>query len=243
MELQNGMKFLFIGNSATYVHEIPQTLQRLAKACGFVFEVAQITPGGCELAMHADPSTELGKRVFAEIAKGYDVVFLQENGSCMSSDEKREACFDAARRLIAAIRKSGARPVLYVRPPCRKSYYGYETLEQCERFDEIFGAIAQENGGVECVYVNRAFAYAKRHLDYDLWGEDRAHTGPLGAYLIVCTFFATLFGVSATRLVSDTVDASAARALAEVADKVVLDNLPATQEACKMSNKSTMEYT
>ena len=34
MEFQNGMKFLFVGNSATYVHEIPQTLQQLAKACG-----------------------------------------------------------------------------------------------------------------------------------------------------------------------------------------------------------------
>jgi hypothetical protein len=104
MEFKNGMKFLFIGNSATYVHEIPQTFQRLAKKCGFSFEVEQITPSGCELAKHADTSTELGKRVFAEIAKGYDAVFLQENGSCMSSDEKRAACFDASRRLISAVR-------------------------------------------------------------------------------------------------------------------------------------------
>lgn len=217
------MKFLFIGNSATYVNDIPQTLQRLAKKCGFEFEVAQITPGGCELAMHADTSTELGQRVFAEIAKGYDAVFLQENGSCMSSEEKRAACFDASRRLIAAIRESGAEPIIYVRPPCFKDYYGYPTLVQCEKFDEIFGTVAEENGGVKCVYVNRAFAYAKKNLDYDLWGDDRAHTNLLGAYLIVCTFFATLFGVSATRLVSDTIDAADARVLGEIADKVVFE--------------------
>lgn len=217
------MKFLFIGNSATYVNEVPQTLQRLAGKCGFEFEVAQITPGGCELAKHADTSTELGQRVFSEIAKGYDIVFLQENGSCMSSDEKRAACFDASRRLIAAIRESGAEPYIYVRPPCLKDYYGYTTLEQCKNFDEIFGTIAKENGNVKCVYVNRAFAYAKKNLNYDLWGEDRAHTSLLGAYLIICTFFATLFGVSATKLESDTIDAVDARALAEVADKVVFD--------------------
>lgn len=217
------MKFLFIGNSATYVHQIPQTLQRLAKECGFSFEVEQITPGGCELAKHADASSEHGKRVFAEIAKGYDVVFLQENGSCLSSDEKRAACFDASRRLITAIRESGAEPYLYVRPPCRREYYGYQTLEQCELFDEIFGAIAEENGGVKCIYVNRAFACAKKNLSYDLWGDDRAHTSPYGAYLIVCTFFATLFGTSATRLVSDTIDAPDARLLAEVADKVAFE--------------------
>ena len=48
-------------------------------------------------------------------------------------------------------------------------------------------------------------------------------TNLFGAYLIVCTFFATLFGISATQLVSDTIDASAAHALAEVADKVVFE--------------------
>ena len=223
MEFKNGMKFLFIGNSATHVNNIPQTLQRYAAKCGFEFEVAQITPGGCELAKHADTSTELGQRVLAEIAKGYDVVFLQENGSCMSSDEKREACFDASRRLIKAIRESGAEPMIYVRPPCFKDYYGYPTLVQCEKFDEIFSTIAEENGGVGCVYVNRAFSYAKKNLNYDLWGEDRAHTNLLGAHLIVSTFFATLFGVSATRLESDTIDAADARALAEVADKVVFE--------------------
>lgn len=223
MDFKNGMKFLFIGNSATRVHEIPQTLQRLAKKCGFTFEVEQITPGGCELSMHADTATELGKRVFNEIAKGYDAVFLQENGSCMSSNEKRKACFDASRRLISAVRESGAEPYIYVRPPCFKDYYGYETIEQCEQFDEIFSTISKENGDVQCIYVNRAFAYAKKNLNYDLWGEDRAHTNLFGAYLIVCTFFATLFGISATQLVSDTIDASAAHALAEVADKVVFE--------------------
>ena len=205
----------------------------MAKKCGFTFEVEQITPGGCELSKHADTATELGKRVFNEIAQGYDAVFLQENGSCMSSNEKRKACFDASRRLISAVRESrrlisavresGAEPYIYVRPPCFKNYYGYETIEQCEQFDEIFGTISKENGDVQCIYVNRAFAYAKKNLNYDLWGEDRAHTSLFGAYLIVCTFFATLFGISATQLVSDTIDASAAHALAEVADKVVFE--------------------
>ena len=38
MEFKNGMKFLFIGNSATHVNNIPQTLQRYAAKCGFEFE-------------------------------------------------------------------------------------------------------------------------------------------------------------------------------------------------------------
>ena len=219
------MKLLFIGNSATYVHEVPQTLQKLAGELGFEFEVAQITPGGCELAMHANTETELGQKVFAEIAKGYDIVFIQENGSCMSSDEKRAACFDASRRLIAAIRESGAEPYIYGRPPCLKDYYGYKTLEQCKNFDEIFNAIAKENGDVKCVYVNRAFAYAAKNYNFNLWGPDNAHTSPLGAYLIVCTFFATLFGESATKLSAGEIDPADAKVLAEIADKVVREKI------------------
>ena len=221
MNLKKSMKFLFIGNSATYVNEIPQTFKRLSQKCGFEFEVSQITPGGCELAKHANADTELGQRVLSEIAKGYDIVFIQENGSCISSDEKRRACFDASRKLIEAIRESGAEPYIYVRPPCFKDYYGYTPLEQCRLFDEIFNEIAEENGGVKRVYVNRAFAYAVKNLNYDLWGNDRMHTGIYGAHLIVSTFFATLFGISATRLESDTIDAADARALAEAADKAV----------------------
>ena len=225
MTFKNGMKFLFIGNSATYVHEVPQTLQKLAGELGFEFEVAQITPGGCELAMHANTETDLGKQVFAEIAKGYDVVFLQENGSCMSSEEKFAACSDACRRLIAAIRESGAEPTIYVRPPCLKDYYGYPTIEQCKNFDKIFNKIAEDNGGVSRVYVNRSFAYAAKNYNFSLWGPDNGHTSPLGAYLIVCTFFATLFGESATKLSTLDLDPTEAKTVAEIADKVLRESI------------------
>ena len=39
------MKALFIGNSATYVHDIPGTLRRLAGEAGYPMETAQIALG------------------------------------------------------------------------------------------------------------------------------------------------------------------------------------------------------
>ena len=50
------MKLLFIGNSATYVHKIPQTLAELASKNGILVEVGQVVKGGFELAQHADAS-------------------------------------------------------------------------------------------------------------------------------------------------------------------------------------------
>ena len=219
------MKLLFIGNSATSVNDIPKKLEALAGELGYPLTVSQITPGGCELSMHADTETRLGRQVLNEISKGYDIVFIQENGICMSSEEKRSESFEASRRLISAIRESGAEPYIYVRPPCLKNYYGYTTLEQCRMFDNIFNGIARANGDVKCVYVNRAFAYAVKNFSFDLWGADNGHTSPLGAHLIVCTFFATLFKESATRLSCGELDPEKAKILAEIADKVVSEGI------------------
>lgn len=214
------MKLLFIGNSATYYHEIPKTLEKVCQKLGIDVTTEQLTPGGYMLSQHADETTEHGQKVFAEIAKGYDIVFLQDNGNCIASDEKREACFNACRKLAKAIEASGAKLYFYVRPPYKKLNSGFDALQQCEKFDELFGEIAKELGS-ECVYVNRAFAYAINHLDFNLWAEDNGHTSVHGAYLAVCTFFAKLFDRSATCLDSCGLPEDEAKAIQEAADKVV----------------------
>ena len=114
------MKLLFIGNSATYVHEIPRTLAKLCSEQGLDVTTMQLTPGGYMLSQHADETTEHGQKVLAEIAKGYDIVFLQDNGNCISSREKRKACHDACQKLAKAVKESGAKLYFYVRPPDKK---------------------------------------------------------------------------------------------------------------------------
>lgn len=213
------MRFLFIGNSATHVHSIPQQFCRLAGEAGFHFETAQITPDGFELAAHADAATEHGQQVLVEIKKGYDIVFLQENGSCIRNEEKRRTCEEASAKLIDAILKSGAAPWFYVRPPYGKTLAGFTPLQQCEKFDRLFCKMAADHPPTRCVPVHRAFAYAIEHLPYPLWGADNAHTSEYGAYLIVCTFFAAVFGESSARLGNGGLEPAAAAALADAADR------------------------
>ena len=43
----NVKKVLFIGNSATYVNDIPQTLSRLATEAGYKPEAKSVTKGAC----------------------------------------------------------------------------------------------------------------------------------------------------------------------------------------------------
>jgi len=189
------MRILFIGNSATYVHDIPETLARLAADAGFPTECVRVVKGGWCLSQHA----EEGSRALTEIEKGYDLVVLQDNGNCVSSDEKRSACINACEVLSSKAIECGAKVCYYVRPPYGYEAFGRTPLEQCQAFDGLFGDIANKNGAT-CAYVNRAFAYAIENTDIRLWGDDNAHTSESGAYLAVCVIFSAIFGKSATLL-------------------------------------------
>ena len=215
-------KLLFLGNSATYVHEIPQTLRHLSEMLGYTLEVAQLTPGGYTLAQHADAESDHGRLVLQEIGKGYDIVFLQDNGNCIADGKHLMACQRACETLAGEIRKSGAQMWFYVRPPYGYEKFGRTPFEQCRAFDELFTGLAEQHGA-NCVFVNRAFAEAMKSLPFDLWGADHGHTSDHGAYLAVCVFFATLFKQSAIKLGSNGLPDGDARALQAVADRIALD--------------------
>ena len=216
------LRLLFIGNSATYVHDIPGTLCRLAGAAGYPMEAASVTKGGYTLTQHAASDSDHGKSVLAAIQKGWDVVFLQDNGNCVSSPEMEDASRGACRTLIAAIRDTGAVPSIYVRPPYGKENAGRSPFEQCIAFDRLFCSIAAENDA-KTVFVNRAFALAMHSTDLPLWGPDNGHTSEQGAYLAVCTFFSALTGVSSSVLGTNGLDSEEARTLQNIADAISLE--------------------
>ena len=208
------MRILFIGNSATYVHDIPETLARLATDAGFPTECVRIVKGGWCLSQHAAE----GSRALAEIENGYDLVVLQDNGNCVSSDEKRSACINACEVLSSKAIESGAQVCYYVRPPYGYEAFGRTPVEQCRAFDELFTEIAKKNGA-SCAYVNRAFEYAIGNTDIGLWGDDNAHTSEVGAYLAVCVHFAAIYGKPSTLLGDNGLEN--AKILQEIADKIV----------------------
>ena len=214
---------LFIGNSATSVNDIPQMLSRLSRKAGYNVTASSVILSGGSLTQHADSTTAHGQNVLNEIAKGYDIVFLQEVTSCISSDANRAATLSASKKLDTAIKESNAKTYFYVRPPTGKVLSGNDTYTQCLKYDDLFVGVANEIGATN-VYVNRAFAYAVKNLNINLWGSDNAHTNEEGAYLITCVFFSTLFNKSATVLDNNGLSEDVARSLQQVADKVVFEN-------------------
>ena len=215
-------KILFIGNSATYVNDIPHIVERFANSIGYNTKVKVITERGFELAQHADCDTSYGQKTFIEIQRGYDIVFLQEHSNCITSDKKRKQTKLACEVLNQAVCNSGGKTYIYVRPPSGKLYEGYTPLEQSIEFDKLFGDISSQLGIINA-YVNRAFCYATVDTGIMLWGADLSHTNKSGAYLAACVLFSTLFLKSATILDSLDIPVSEAHYLQTVSDKVVFD--------------------
>lgn len=221
MDYIASLRVLFIGNSATSVNDVPSMVNRLARSKGYNLEYTSLTKGGSSLSTHADATTDHGKQVLAEIAKGYDVVIIQDVTSCIKTEANRQASIAAAKVLGAAIKESGAEAYIYVRPPTGTDIGSYKSYEQCIEYDKLFNRIASDIDATN-VYVNRACAYViKNYPNINIWGSDNAHLNKDGAYLTACVFFATLFNTSAVGLDLDGLSAEMAATMQSVADQIV----------------------
>ena len=211
---------LFIGNSATYVNDLPATLVSLCRQRGIAITQKQIVKGGRRLKTHAEEPA-----VYAEIAKGYDAVFFQENGNAITTEEERQKSLEGCKRMVEAAQKAGFQCWFYVRPPYGNDLAGLRSFDQCILFDRHFTPAAQQ-WNVQCAYINRAFAAAIKDHDIPLWGPDNAHTGVQGAYLAVCTFYASIFGRTATELnTAYGISQKAAAVLQKIADQIALEGI------------------
>ena len=102
------LRVLFIGNSLTYVNDLPGIVQGLADAAGAEPPVvAMVARPNFNLDDHADDGR--ASQTLAE--GGWDVVALQQGPS--SQPDSREQLRRSTAAWAAEIRKVGARPALY----------------------------------------------------------------------------------------------------------------------------------
>lgn len=205
--------FLFIGNSATHVNNLPATF---ASLCDVTSKMA--TKDGYFLKHLAED-----EEVCEEIKKGYDVVFFQDNGGVILSDEERKLCKETCEKMTSTAKKAGSDCWFYVRPPYGHNMVDYTNLEQSILLDEHFTKLSEELD-MNCAYVNRAFSYAIKNYDIPLYGPDNAHTSIYGAYLAVCVFYTAIFKRSATELeIAYGLSKEDAEVLQKIADKISLE--------------------
>jgi Asp-tRNA(Asn)/Glu-tRNA(Gln) amidotransferase A subunit family amidase len=180
------MNVLFIGNSHTYLHYMPQMFGELAQAAdsSIQLNIDQITGEGAGLQWHWNnqPSRE-------KIRSGrWDWVVLQDRSG--GPLEESESFRTHARRLDEEIRRQGAKTVFFM---TWANKYRRRTQKMIA---EAYLQIAAELGAV-LAPVGLAWEKAQAlDLELNLHHIDDRHANPSGAYLSACVFYTVFFNAS-----------------------------------------------
>ena len=104
-------RILFIGNSYTYVNDLPAMVAELAKAGGHPVETGMMAKGGWTLAAHAGSVETLDRLQSAKWA----FVILQEQSQIPAIEQYRtQGMYPAARLLVSRIKATGATPIFFL---------------------------------------------------------------------------------------------------------------------------------
>jgi len=218
-------RILFIGNSYTYVNDLPGTFASLAKSGGHRVETGMAATGGWFLSDHVN-STETLDQI--ESSK-WDYVVLQEQSQVPASEAVRIArMYPAARALVGKIREAGAAPILFITWAHRDGWHenGMNTYESMQlQINAGYLMLGQE---LRAQMAPVGYAWMKTRQEdpqLNLWQEDGSHPNEQGTYLAACVFYASIFRESPEGLTyKDGLSKEEAQALQKIAADTILNN-------------------
>ncbi|MDQ3171982.1 MAG: hypothetical protein M3Q55_17770 [Acidobacteriota bacterium] len=176
------LRVLFIGNSLTYVNDLPSMVETAAGGHARV---------ECESIAYPDFGLEEhwrhGEALRAIRRGGWTHVVLQQGPS--SLPESRRVLVQYARRFAPEIRRTGASVVLYGVWP------GADRLAVLDAVTASYVEAAKEVGGTVVAVGDGWKAAWAIEPSLPLYGLDRFHPSPLGTYLGALMFAEQITGV------------------------------------------------
>jgi hypothetical protein len=179
------LRVLFIGNSLTYVNDLPALVAALAEAAGErPPEVRSVVAGGFSLEDHWQQGD--ARKAIAE--GGWDFVVLQQGPS--ASAEARALLLRYARRFASEIRRAGATPALYMVWPSsgRRQDFG--------GVSDSYRLAARDIDGLLLPAGEAWRSVVKKAPGLDLYSSDGLHPTVAGTYLAGSVIYAQLYGRS-----------------------------------------------
>ena len=172
-------RVLFIGNDLTYTGEIPERVEKLARALGREATIETVAYPDYGLIDHWKDD-----RTRAAIRKGWDVVVLQEGPSADAAE--RAALVEFSKRFAGPIREAGAKPALFMVWP---------SADRLKDFPLVVAAYrkAAEETNAILLPVGEAWLRALTADKRLRLHGDPVHAGSLGADLAAITIYLTLF--------------------------------------------------
>jgi hypothetical protein len=172
-------RILFIGNSLSAATDIPGRLGKLAQDMGKAAAVQSLLEPAFDLEDHWKDA-----RALAAIAKGWDVVVLQQGPS--ASPEDRAKLVEYARRFAVPIRSAGARPALFMTWPAQ---------DRLAEFPATLASYRAAAVAADAILLPAGEAWLRllSKLPRERLHSGSGHASVLGSDLAVLTIYLSLF--------------------------------------------------
>ena len=193
------LQVLFVGNSYTFVNNVPEQLKIMAQSKGHDLVYEMHTPGGRSFEKH----WEEGKAVEKMRAGKFDIVVLQNQSFEPVSNPAKMMKY--GKLLAAEADKIGARKIYYLtmayeEPLGWMKKDSDEARRSLKLFPEMNDRLAKSytqlarktKGGVAPVGVAWKMVY-ESIPDIKLHAPDHSHANQTGAYLTALVFYATIY--------------------------------------------------
>ncbi len=191
-------KVLFIGNSYTYVNNLPDLISNIYSSFGEALVYDQSTPGGYTFKQHLTVSADKIKQ------GGWDFVVLQEQSQLPSFPDNQfnQDCYPYAKQLCELIREYNpdSKPVFYMtwgrRDGDSQNCQYFEPLCTYEGMDSMlnlrYTLMAHDNKSLLSP-VGKVWHYIRdNYPQLELYQSDGSHPSYIGSYIAACCFY-TLF--------------------------------------------------
>jgi hypothetical protein len=222
---QSCTRVLFIGNSYTYVNDLPSVFAELAKAGGHPVETGMAAESGLRLVDH-----ELSAKTQSAIKSAqWTYVVLQEQSEIPSMPFSRDGTmYPSARSLAKTIQSIGATPLFFMTWAHRDGWPenglpNYESMQYA--IDKSYLGIAYELKAPVAPVGSAWMTATRLYPQLALWQADGSHTSEQGTYLAACVFYAAIFRESPAGLsYRANLPGDIAEQLQKIAGETVLTN-------------------
>ena len=178
------IRVLFVGNSLTYVNDLPGMVVALAQNAGDRITQTTVAFPNFSLEDHWND----GRALQAISASKWDLIVLQQGPSSLATS--RDLLLDFAKRFADEAVRSGARVALYSVWP---------SSDRAMDFDAVtanYAAAADTTDGVLFPAGEAWRAAWHRDSSLELYGPDGFHPSQLGSYLVALVMYQQLTGRS-----------------------------------------------
>lgn len=231
MDAQITYKVLFLGNSYTYVNNLPQLVHDLALSAGDTLIFDSHTPGGYQLIDHVQDPISQSKIM----SGGWDFVVLQ--GQSQEPVIQMSQFYSGANSLYNLVKQYN--PCAVVMPymswgrkngdaancaqfPVMCTYQSMDSTLRV-RYMNITAALNTEVSPVSSVW-NYLRQY---HPAIELYHPDESHPSAEGTYAAACSFYAAIFKKNPAMISFNAgLNAADAALIRNAAKTIVYDSLP-----------------